>query len=130
MIKPQSSTARLAWVVLLTLIVSSLAGCGGGGGSDGAQAVTPPPPDGPQGLRFSVDSSYTEMVHSVEISGPTGMQKETLGLYPGQEMFVALPTGSYALRFWIYAGGGICVVDQHRREAVVYPSQTTVVPYP
>lgn len=126
----RSSSARFALALLLALSASGLAGCGGGGGQDGAGVVTPPPANGPQGLRFSIDGSFNQMVYSVDVSGPTGTHNETLGLHPGQEMFLALPTGSYALRFWIYAGNGLNVVDPHRREAVVYPSQTTTVHYP
>ena len=112
-------------ILFLALVTPCLVGCGGGGGGD-----KQPAPSGQQGIRFLVDKSYNQMVYSVDATGPSGKVSHTLGLSPGQEMFIAMPPGTYTLDFWIYAGGGMSVIDLTPRHATVQPSQVTQVIYP
>ena len=120
----QTLTRLLLTSLILGLLGVGLSGCGGSGGGDA------PPPPGPQGIRFAVEQTYTEMVYSVDAKGPSGTTKYTLGLSPGQEMFFAMPTGSYDLTFWIHVGGGMSVIDHTVRTTTVQPSQVTEVRYP
>jgi len=122
----QPLTRHLLTGLVMGLLGASLAACGGGAGGGGQTSSA----SGPQGLRFAIDKSYTEMVYSVDAKGPNGTTKYTLGLSPGQEMFESMPTGTYQLTFWIHVGGGMSVMDFTPRTATVQPSQVTEVRYP
>lgn len=120
----QNPTRLALTGLLLGLLTACLVGCGGGGG--GKEPVA----SGQQGIQFTIDKNYNQMVYSIDATGPNGTTKHTVGLSPGQEMFFSMPPGNYQLDYWIHAGGGISVRDLTPRYATVQPSQVTRVTYP